>query len=431
MKNQTFVQEGEGMMKSRFRILPWLGLAMVMLLGGQTGHAVESGETAAAPAVASAEASADAAAPTVVIDKTELKNGGTIKVTGQAPAGKPVYIEIWAESHEVRASRFDSEVDKETKKRPYIFYLTGEMPAYYKILVPKDLQPKLDEAKKEGSKWSYSALLKDLGADIAYSVPANIAIERYQSGLMANVVGSRGKLLPVMDEKESKKRSMQLVKARFRSIGRVLGASVDVQPDGSYAATLNIAKGSAPGQYKVVAVVDKKVKSEPAVFENKISFPTVYMDNAGTSMNLIYPFILSLCVAIFGVLMGAGGGFIMNPLLLALFPVLPHTVVAGTVTPTVLFSQGSGIYNYSKIKFISWKLGVGIGCSMLLGAFIGPKLTEMITLDQFKFAFGWILVVLAGLMFWQTTSGYLQKNKKEQAILKEFKKRAEASAKGK
>jgi uncharacterized protein len=33
---------------------------------------------------------------------------------------------------------------------------------------------------------------------------------------MASVVGSRGKQLPAMDEKETKKRSMQLVKARFR-----------------------------------------------------------------------------------------------------------------------------------------------------------------------------------------------------------------------
>ncbi len=419
------------MMKSRFRILPWLCLAMVMLLGGQTGHAVESGETVAAPAVASAEASPDASALTIAIDNTELKNGGTIKVTGQAPAGKPVYIEVWAESHEVRASRFDSDVDKETKKRPYIFYLTSNMPAFYKILVPKDLQPKLDEAKKEGNKWSYSALLKNLGADIAYTVPGSVAIDRYQSSLMASVIGSRGELLPAMDEKESKKRSMQLVKARFRSIGKVLGASVEVQPDGSYSATLKVDKGSAPGQYKVVAFIDKQVKSEPAVFENKISFPTVYMGNAGTSMNLIYPFLLTLVVSIFGVLMGAGGGFILNPLLVTLFPVLPHTVVAGTVTPTVLFSQGSGIFNYSKINFINWKLGCGIGCAMLLGGFIGPKLTEMITLDQFKFAFGWILLVLAGLMFWQTTPGYIQKNKKEQAILKEFKKRAEESAKAK
>ena len=104
-------------------------------------------------------------------------------------------------------------------------------------------------------------------------------------------------------------------------------------------------------------------------------------------------------------------------------------MVAGTVTPTVLFSQGSGILNYSKIKFINWKLGCGIGIAMLLGGFIGPKLTEMITLDQFKFAFGWILLVLAALMLYQTTPGYLAKNKREQAILKEFKKRAEESAK--
>ncbi|MEK6202299.1 MAG: sulfite exporter TauE/SafE family protein, partial [Desulfobulbaceae bacterium] len=143
-----------------------------------------------------------------------------------------------------------------------------------------------------------------------------------------------------------------------------------------------------------------------------------------------YPFLLATCVTIFGVLMGAGGGFILNPLLVMLFP-LPHTIVAGTVMPTVLFAQGTGIANYSKIKFINWKLGIGIGCSMLLGGFIGPKLTEMITLDQFKSAFGWILLVLAALMYWQTTAGYLAKNKKEQAILKEFKKRAEETVKAK
>ncbi|HSO10186.1 MAG TPA: sulfite exporter TauE/SafE family protein, partial [Desulfoprunum sp.] len=115
------------MMKSRFRILPWLGLAMVMLLGAQTGHAVESGNEAAAPAVTAA------AAPSIAIDKTELKNGGTIKVSGKGEPGKPVFIEVWSEGHDVRASRFDGEKDKETGKRPYIFYLSSEMPAYYKI----------------------------------------------------------------------------------------------------------------------------------------------------------------------------------------------------------------------------------------------------------------------------------------------------------
>ena len=318
-------------MNKKFRIMPWLGLALAMFLGAQQAQA--------------AETQVETAAPTVSIDRTTLDNGGTIKVTGKAPAGKPVYLEIWSADHMVRSNRFDSDKDKETGKIPYIFYITRDMPAYYKIIVPKDMQPKIDAAKKEGGKWAYSTLLKDLGADVAYSVPAKVKIDHYQATLMASVVGSRGTLLPTMDEKESKKRSMQLVKARFRSIGKVLAASVDIQPDGSYTANIKVDKGLAPGKYNIVAVADKKVRSEPAVFENKISFPTVYLQNAGTSMNLIYPFCLSLVVSIFGVLMGAGGGFIMNPLRLTLFPVLPHTIVAGTVTPTVLFSQGSGIFN--------------------------------------------------------------------------------------
>jgi uncharacterized membrane protein YfcA len=125
--------------------------------------------------------------------------------------------------------------------------------------------------------------------------------------------------------------------------------------------------------------------------------------------------------------MGAGGGFILNPLLLTLWPI-PHTIVAGTAMPTILFSQGSGIYNYNKIKFINWKLGITLGLAMLGGAFIGPKLTELVSLDQFKFVFGWVLIVLSALMFWQTMPGYLAKNKKEQAILNEFKRRAAEAA---
>jgi len=363
---------------------------------------------------------------TIKIDKTTLDNGGNVVVTGTAPPGKPIYVEVWSEK-KVRASRFDSEQDKETGKIPYILYMTYDMPAHYKILAPKDQQENLEKLKKEGKKWSYSQALKDLGADVAYSVPGKIKIERYQATLMGSVVGSRGDLLPQMDEKENKKRSMQLVKARFRSPGKVLAPVVEAKPDGAFTAKIHIDEGSAPGKYSVMAVVDKNMKSQAVTFENNISFPYMYLDNAGTSLNIFGPFFLSLAISIFGVLMGAGGGFILNPLLISFWP-LPHTVVAGTVMPTVLFSQGSGIANYSKIKFINWKLGVTIGLSMLLGGFIGPKLTEMITLDQYKFVFGWILVVLAGLMLWQTSPGYISKNKKEQAILKEFKKRAEEAA---
>ena len=365
---------------------------------------------------------------TIQIDKTQLNNGGALKVSGTAPVGKPVYLEIYAEKT-VRANLFDNKRDKDTGQIPYLFYLTDAMPGYYKIIVPQDLKGKIEEIKKEGRQWSYSKALKDLGADSAYAAPGKIKIDKYQTTILASITGSRGELQPAMEEKEAKKRSMQLVKSRFRSVGKVLAAGVVVSPDGSYTAQVKLEPGQPDGNYTIVAVADKNLKSRPLVFENRIGFPTVYLSNAGTSLNLLWPFLLTLGIAIFGVLMGAGGGFILNPLLVLIWP-LPHNVVAGTVMPTVAFSQASGIYNYSKIKFINWKVGVTVGLSMLAGGFIGPKLTELITLDQFKFVFGWILVVLAALLLWQTSPGYLSKNKKEQAILQEFKKRAEAAAKG-
>jgi hypothetical protein len=368
-------------------------------------------------------------AVTIQADKTLLNNGGTLTVTGQAPPGKPVYLEIFAEK-KVRANLFDNKRDKKTGQIPYILYLTDVMPGYYKIIVPKDQQEKLEAIKKEGRKWSFSKALQDLGADGAYNAPGGIKIDKYKASILASITGSRGELLPAMDPQENKKRSMQLVKSRFRNVDKVLAAAVETNPDGMYKATFNIRSGLPDGRYTIVAAAGNDLKSQPLTFENKISFPTLYLSNAGTSINLFWPFLLTLAIAIFGVLMGAGGGFILNPLLVLIWP-LPHNVVAGTVMPTVLFSQGSGIYNYSKIKFISWKVGVTVGLAMLAGGFIGPKLTELITLDQYKFVFGWILLVLAALLFWQTTRGYLEKNKKEQAILKEFKKRAEEAAKGK
>lgn len=392
-----------------------------------------------APAPAKAETKGDAqpeqkpaensSGVTMQIDKTTIDNGGTITVTGTAPAGKPVFIEIYA-SEKVRASRFDADPDPKTGQRPYILYMTEEMPAYYKVIVPKDKKDVFEATKKEGRAWSVSKVLKETGADAVYSAPAKIKIDRYQATLMGSIIGSRGDLLAPMDDKENARRSMQLLKARFRSVGNIMSPDVEVNPDGSFKAVVKVREGLAPGKYTVVAAVDKGTKSAPATFENKIAFPHMYLSNAGTSLNVFWPALLAFAVTTFGVLMGAGGGFILNPLLVSIWP-LPHTVVAGTVMPTVLFSQGSGIYNYSKIKFINWKLGITIGCAMLAGGFIGPKLTEMVTLDQYKFVFGWILIVLALLMAWQTTPGYLAKNKKEQAILKEFQKRAKEAAEAK
>ena len=179
-----------------------IALSATMFMMWQNGAFAEKAKDAA-PAAAKAEQKAETVSastmPTISIDKTSLSNGGTIAVNGTAPAGKPVYLEVWSDD-KVRVSRFDADVDKTTGKRPYILYMTEQMPAYYKIFMPKDKKETLDGIKKEGKNWSVSKTLKDLGADIAYSAPAKAKVDRYQATLMGSIIGSRGDLLPQMDE---------------------------------------------------------------------------------------------------------------------------------------------------------------------------------------------------------------------------------------
>lgn len=377
----------------------------------------------ATPDTAPAAAPLPPVVPVFTVDKTSLANGGVVTVTGQAAPGKPVYLEVFNEKP-VTGSFFDSRPNKETGKTPYKLYMASELPAFYRIHVPRETQPILDDFVKEGRPWSYSSALSNTGGEVVYREPGKHPITAYQASLQAGIVGSRGEVLPTLDDKERVRRSMQIMKARFRTVDKLFAANVDVKEDGSFSAQIKIPEGSAPGKYFITAATSKKAVSESVVVENQIAFPIRYMENAGTSLNIFVPFLIVLALATFGVLMGAGGGFIINPIMLMMFPI-PHNVVAGTVTPTVLFSQASGVVNYSKIKFISWKVGITLGIAMLAGGFIGPVLTTMITADQYKFVFGWILFILAALMFWQTTPGYMAKNKKEQAILKEFQKRAE------
>lgn len=406
----------------------FLRIFIVVILLSVFGIAVYAQTPAEQKAAEPTKESSQVETITVQVDKNQLSGGGKITITGKAPAGRDVYIEVWSEKT-VRAARLDSDPDPKTGKRPYIFYMTDEMPGFYRLILPEKYKSILEEEKAKGKKWSVSEIIKKSGADAVYGYPAKIKIDRYQTTLWESIIGSRGSKLEPMDEKENKRRSMQLLKARFRSIDNVFSSNLKIEEDGTFKASVELPANAAPGKYFVVAKVDKDIKSQPAVVQNDVNFPNVYLPNAGRTVNVFWPFLLTAAITTFGVLMGAGGGFILNPILVMLG--LPHTVVAGTVMPTVLFSQGTGIYNYSRIKFISWKLGVTLGIAMLVGGFIGPKLTELITLEQYKFLFGWVLIILAALMFWQTTPKYLEKNKKEQAILKEFKKRAEEAAKKK
>jgi uncharacterized protein len=363
---------------------------------------------------------------TVQIDKTECRADELLKITGKAPKGKPVFIEV-ASGKNVEVRRLDSKKDKDTGKVPWIYYTSDDVPAYYTTLIPTTMKDKVQALKAQKDDWSYSGALKELGINPLGLRPDEGTVEWRKTSIIAVITGSRGKLMEPMDNEGDLKAMLPLYKLRFKSPGVLLKPAVDMKPDGSFAASLKLPKGSADGVYTVTAFTDNKNKAT-TTFTMMLPKGTWYFERAGMAMNIFGPFFLALIVTMLGVLMGAGGGFILTPLLLWIYG-LPHPIVAGTVLPTVLFSQASGVYNYHQIKFINWKLGIVMGTAMLAGGFIGPVITQMITLSQYKSWFGIVLFILAGLMLWQTMPSRIAKNRHEQEILKQFKKKAEETKK--
>lgn len=166
------------------------------------------------------------AIPVINIDKTQVDNGGVITVTGSAEPGKPVYLEVWNEN-KVRGSLFDNKVGQETGQKPNELYISNDLPAFYRILVPKSEQPKLDRFKAEGRGWSCSQALKDTGADVAYRAPSGTGIASHQTSMAASMSGQRGEPLPTLEDKGARKRSMQVMKSRFRSVDKLLVAGIE------------------------------------------------------------------------------------------------------------------------------------------------------------------------------------------------------------
>lgn len=417
----------------------YYGFLLVGELGAEQKASNQTTQATQAPGEVKKEEAKKEEAPKVMVrlDKEVYKGGETIKITGQAPPGMKVnFIEITAVDAKVQVSRLD--------RKDFKFYLSKEIPAFYHIIINEDYIAKIDkngtiEEKpvkevynkwKADKKWRIGEFLKESNADMAFITPPKLVseIKVWKTTVSRAIVGSRGEPLPALtDKKDVRRETARLIQTRFRNLPKIFTLKqIKTQDDGSFEVTFTLPDNVPPRSYTVLAVVNKEVKSDPVKFSVDVSFPKVYFPVAGTSTNIFGPLILALAICTFGVLMGAGGGFILNPLLILIYKI-PHGVVAGSVMPTVLFSQASGIYNYSKIGFINWKLGLSVGIFMALGGFFGPLLNQFVTLEEYKFVFGVVLLILAALMFWQTTPGYIEKSKKEKAILEEYKRRAAAA----
>ncbi len=104
---------------------------------------------------------------------------------------------------------------------------------------------------------------------------------------------------------------------------------------------------------------------------------------------------IGLLVGFIGTLIGAGGGFILVPVLLLFFPnLLPETITSISLA-VVFLNAGSGSLAYAKMKRIDYKTAFLFALATIPGAILGAYLTRYIPRRTFNLLLGALLVFIA------------------------------------
>lgn len=102
---------------------------------------------------------------------------------------------------------------------------------------------------------------------------------------------------------------------------------------------------------------------------------------------------LGFFVGTFGTLIGAGGGFILTPILLLLYPDKTPDTITSISLAVVFFNALSGSFAYSKMKRIDYKSGIIFAVATIPGSILGAITTSYIPRHLFNGIFGVLLMV--------------------------------------
>lgn len=104
---------------------------------------------------------------------------------------------------------------------------------------------------------------------------------------------------------------------------------------------------------------------------------------------------LGFLVGTFGTLIGAGGGFILVPILLLLYPDKSPGTITSISLAVVFFNALSGSYAYSKMKRIDYKSGMIFAVATIPGSILGSVITSYVPRQLFNGIFGVLLVLVS------------------------------------
>src|SRR3970040_2945330 len=97
---------------------------------------------------------------------------------------------------------------------------------------------------------------------------------------------------------------------------------------------------------------------------------------------------VGLCIGIFGTPIGAGGGFILMPLLLIMYPQENPELLTSISLAVVFFNALSGTVAYARMKRIDYRSGILFSLATVPGAILGALSTSYIPRRTLNVIFG-------------------------------------------
>jgi len=105
--------------------------------------------------------------------------------------------------------------------------------------------------------------------------------------------------------------------------------------------------------------------------------------------------LLGLVVGTFGTLVGAGGGFILTPVLLILYPELTPVQITSISLVVVFFNALSGSIAYARMRRIDYRSGLRFAAAGIPGSILGALAVHLVPTNVFDAIMAVVLAVLS------------------------------------
>jgi len=115
----------------------------------------------------------------------------------------------------------------------------------------------------------------------------------------------------------------------------------------------------------------------------------------------LYLWLLPVGVVIgaFGTLIGAGGGFVLTPMLLLVYPHESPEIITSISLAVVFLNAFSGSVAYARMQRIDYTSGILFALATSPGAVVGALTTAYIPRQAFDLVFGLCMILLAIFLF--------------------------------